>query len=204
MQRGYLPFGREYVGRLPYSESFAITANGSTGLSAIGYTFRNSLYDPRVQVGGHQPLQYDTLSTLYGTYSITQIDYEVTFSNPDADGMMVGLRARSSLNSVVTSGQTIDYLTEMGDSLLRPLNNTGSQVQTFRGSLPVDRVLGVPKSTLRTLYYQEDASGNLPTYQALLEPFAVHTVAEANATCRCTVKLILHFIANNRVSAVQS
>lgn len=203
VQRGYLPFGREYRGRLPYSETFPITA-ADTGLSAIGYTFRNSLYDPRVQLGGHQPLQYDVISALYYTYTVHRIDYEVCFSNPDKDGMLVGLRTRSNLNGVATAGQTIDYLTEMGDSVLMPLNNTGSQMRIFKGTVPVARVLGVPDANMRTQFYQEDAAGNLPTYQALLEPFANYTVAGESATCRCTVKLVFHFIANNRVTAPQS
>jgi len=170
----------------------------------IGYTFRNSLFDPRIQVGGHQPLQYDVFSSLYSRYFVYAVDYTVTFSNPDTDGMRVGLRVRMNTNTVATAGQSMDYLIEMGDSELRPLNNTGSQVVSYRGHLDVPRLMGTTMTNFRTFTFSEDVSGNLPTYQLYIEPFAIGTLSGQTSTCRCEVKLIYHFIAEQRISAPQS
>ncbi len=203
-QMGYLPFGREYFARLPYVENYYASADGTTGLTTVPYVFRgNSLYDPRFETGGHQPLQYDTLAALYERVWVDRADIEVTFSNPSADGVWVGLRCRNSTNSVATGLQSLDYIQELADSMIRPLNNTGTQTVVLRATVEGYKAMGISKAAFENLEYSHVVNTN-PSAGWFIEPFVVNTIAGTEATIRINVKIIYHARFTNRVSAAQS
>lgn len=205
-QVGRLPFGESMEVRLPYVENFAISASGTTGLTTIANTFYgNNMFDPRVQLGGHQPMQYDTLSTLFWRYRVHDIECCITFSNPLYDGMWVGYRVRSNANSVATAGQTIDYIQEMSSSEIAPLNNTGSQRQVFRFKFNIAKFLGVSQIQSGDVNYTGSFNGSVvPLAFPIIEPFALHTVSGEDSTVRCNVELIYHALCSDRLTVAQS
>lgn len=203
-QQGYLPFGREYCARLPYVENYYGTGDGTTGLTAVPYVFRgNSLYDPRYETGGHQPFQYDVLAALYERVWVDRVDMEVTFSNPSADGLWVGVRCRNSTNSVSTGLLTLDYIQELADSMIRPLNNSGSQTVVLRATVDSYKAMGISKAAYENLEYSHVNNAN-PGAGWFVEPFVVNTISGTEATVRINVKLIYHARFTNRISAAQS
>ena len=205
VQRGYLPFGVQYFAKLPYVENSYITANGSTALSAIGYTYRaNELFDPRVQVGGHQPMQYDIIAPVYERVWVHGCAVELTFSNPLRDGMYVGYRVRPSTNNVVTVGRDLEYMQEMRDSAIRPLNNTGSQKTTFKFYVSNHKVFGITKAQYANIEYSHVTNQNAGVH-IFIEPFAFHTVAgETSIPVRFNIKITYYAQFTNAITAPQS
>lgn len=205
IQRGYLPFGTAYFAKLPYVENSYIEANGTTGLSSVGYTYAaNNAYDPRYQTGGHQPLQYDILASHYERVWVWGCAVELTFSNPAYDGMWVGYRCRGNTNPIATTGQSLEHLQEMRESAIRPLNNTGSQKTTFKFWISNPRLLGITKAQYNNLEYSHTTGGN-PAVFNLIEPFAVHTVTgETVAPVRYNIKMTYYCQFTNPMSELQN
>lgn len=144
MQRTRLPFPAVYMCRLPYVFDLVLASNGALGVThAFGI---NSARDPDVTGTGHQPYQFDQLEPMYGRYIVYGVKYSITFNNPNADGLYVGLAVRTSTNlSGNPSGQTIDYIKERKLTSLVPLNDTGSQKKTFAGYWANYKIFGVNK-----------------------------------------------------------
>lgn len=206
IQRGILPFGEAYEARLPYVENFAISCSGTSGLTTIGNTFYgNNLYDPRVQLGGHQPMQFDLLALAFRRYRVTAADIELTFSNPYYDGMWCGFRVRSHTNPIATAGQTLEYVQEMQDSVVAPINNTGSQTRVFKFRFRVDEVMGLTGPMSSDLAYTGSCDGaSVPLAWPLIEPFAVHTVAAEDSTIRVNIRIVYHARFYDRQTVAQS
>jgi len=205
VQRGYLPFGPKYLAKLPYVENSYIEANGSAGTTAIGYVYSsNNMYDPRYSLGGHQPLQYDMLAAHYERVWVWGCAIELTFSNPQYDGMWVGYRCRANTNSVATAGQTLEYIQETRDCAVRPLNNTGSQKTTFKFYISNPKLLGIDKKQYSNLEYSHITGGNPAVYN-WIEPFAVHTVGGQDvAAVRYNIKLTYYGQFTNAITENQN
>jgi len=204
-QRGYLPFAREYRAKLPYCEDTFIAADSTTQTSAIGYTYRaNSVFDPRFQVGGHQPLQYDILAQCYERVWVHGAAVTLTFSNPSTDGMWVGYRVRNSTNSVTSAGKTLSYIREMRDSVCEPLNNSGSQVKTFTFYVPCAKVLGLTAAQYSDVQYSETMSAASDP-NPLIEPYALSTSATTlSDTVRFSVKITYYCQFTGSITQTQS
>lgn len=192
VQTGRLPFARGGLYRLPYSESFAISALGTTGLSTVSSTFAlNGPYDPLVQIGGMQPLQWDQVSFMYQKYIVHKAVCTVTFNNPNYDGLLVGIRVRSVNNPVTTSGRTIAEVKEMDNTRSVWVNNTGNQTRSFSFTVRPWDIAGLTKVQYMCDRQDYQAAINTnPSWFCYLEPFALHTVAEETNVVRCTVRII--------------
>ena len=190
IQRGYLPFGRNYFARLPYVENFGISATSpSFNISQIGYTFRlNSMFDPRFQVGGHQPMQYDELMAHYEVCLVHAAKVTLTFFNPTTDGAYVGYRVRTSQNAVATANQDITYIQEMRDSPCRPLAASGTQKKTFTTYVSMHKIFGVTKQQYAANYPTfGHTPGTNPVQDVLLEPYIIATQADCHVQCNISV-----------------
>lgn len=205
VQHGYLPFNVRYNTRLPYVENYAITADGTTGLSAVVNQFSgNSVYDPRYNIGGHQPLQFDQISIAYERVWVWGTKVILTFANPSHDGMYVGYRVRASTNAVTTNGKNIEYIQEMRESKIRAINNSGKQSTTFTFYVNNPKVLGITKTQYSNVDYSELTGGPISPVSTLVEPYAIHTVNGETATVRCNIKLIYYAQFTNPITQGQS
>lgn len=204
IQKGYLPFGREFFARLPYVENFAISANGTLATSNIASTFScNNVFDPRVQVGGHQPLQYDSISLAYERVWVHGCKVEITFNNTTLDGLYVGYRIRANTNAITTDLKNLDYIQEMRESVVSPLNNSGTQTKKFTVYVPNHKILGISKAQYANLEYSHGVNTN-PAVFVYVEPYALHTVVGETAVVRCNVKLTYYCQFTNPVTLPQS
>lgn len=198
MQRqvGRLPFDGIFEARLPYTENFAINASGMAGTTTSQYTFYlNNMYDPRVQVGGHQPMQYDLLASVFNRYLVHDVHVCIQFSNPTADGLYVGYRVRQGSNAVTTTGQTLDYIQEMSNVQVQAVNDTGTQVVTMRFRLNIADLYGLPRLTPlidNSFSGAFDGSYNPSSTRLVhLEPFALST-SGSDIAVRCNVSIEYH------------
>ncbi len=205
-QRGRLPFDGALEARLPYVENFALTASGATALTTTTYTFyANNMYDPRIEVGGHQPMQYDLLALAFSRYFVHDVDVSIQFSNPTIDGMYVGYRVRQYENPVATSGQTLDYIQEMSNVAINGINDTGSQTVTYRFRINIADFMGIPRIGTRVdpTYSGEFDGGFVPTRPIYIEPFALSTSGN-DGSIRCNVTLNYHALCSGLRTVTQS
>lgn len=204
VQKGYLPLGRTYFAKLPYVDNWAINADGTTGTSNVTATYSsNNVYDPLYNTGGHQPLQFDVLAAHYERCWVWGAAVELTFSNPEADGMWVGYRVRSSTNPTTTINRTLSHIQEMRDSAIRPINNSGRQATTFKFYVSNPKVLGVTKTQYSDVDYSHMTIGN-PTIFNWIEPYAIHTVAGQTSSVRANIKLTYYVQFTNPISESQN
>lgn len=204
IQRGYLPLGKEFLARLPYCETFTLTAPYATNVSSTIYTYRtNDIYDPRVEVGGHQPLQFDTLATVYHRVWVWGAKVTMVFTNPSNSGAFVGYRIRQTGDTSTTSGKALDYMMEMRNSVVRPIPNTGKQSVMLNTYINNPRVQGMTKAQYSDINNSHLMTGD-PTNQIYLEPFALTHNASADTTVQCTIKVIYYCQFTQGNTSVQS
>lgn len=189
IQRGYLPIQKEGYFKFPYTESFAITASGTAGTAVVNYQYRiTGPRDPRYNLGGYQPDQWDQISIFYERYWVLGAYITVTFSNPDHDGLLVGFRMRATTDATATHGLYIEDVRSARDTRTGWIMNTDKQYKTFSGYVKPWDLLGTTRAQYMNLVYSSQIS-TVPNPDILIEPFALHTVAEENCTVRCTIKI---------------
>lgn len=196
VQRGYLPFNNSYMARLPYLQDgyIAISAAEATaGTAVVNHTYRmNSLYDPEFTVGGGQPFAYDQLCMFFLRYQVYACKVYVTFYNPLHDGMNVGVRLRVNSNEQTTQGMSLTQLGVERRTILRQINNTGSQRTTISFYIKTRDIFGVNATQYQDLTYSSVVTQNPPSLVPLLEPFALATVAGETSAVRYSAKIIYY------------
>jgi hypothetical protein len=113
------------------------STSGSVGLQ----TFRwNSVFDPDLSGGGHQPLYLDQFTAVYDNYVVTDAWAVIKFVNTSAAPIIVGVNTDDN-----TSGSTnLDTLCEQNHSssaLVPPLSGSQSS-KTFKIKWDYAQVIG--------------------------------------------------------------
>jgi len=203
-QRGYLPFGQRYMCRLPYANnSQVITALGDG--TAAAYNFRiNSMHDPDQTGVGHQPYQWDQINPMYGRYIIYGCKYVVSFTNPTADGIFVGIGARRELDANHDlQNQSISAIREMKLTTLSAMNNTGRQIKRFSGWIGIHQLFGKTKAQLYNDFNFGSAIETNPVNIAQLQVFVVDPSGLA-ASVQFTLKLTFYAQLSDYKTPAQS
>jgi len=79
------PFPPEMWRELTWCQSVQLSAAGAGGASVLGgqYSFRlNSLFDPDITGGAHQPYGYDQMKVLYDKYIVDATEVELIIQAP--------------------------------------------------------------------------------------------------------------------------
>lgn len=192
VQRGYLPFNQSYMARLPfaYDDVISVSAEAATaGTALYNHTYRlNSVFDPMVQTASRAPLQYDVLAAVFKAYTVYAVKVDVNFYNPTLDGMNVGLRVRLP-SAPDTSGMYIADLREQPRTILKQLNNTGSQSTRTSFYIRVRDIFGVTATQYQDGFYSAAVTSNPAAPTPTLEPFAISTIANGAATVRYNLRM---------------
>lgn len=147
IQRGMYPFQPAYFVKLVYGVNVTITTAGSSALSTNSLLRMNSLFDPEQTGVGHQPFMYDSLTAIYNRYQVYGASYKLTFTDPNQDGLLMGVSARDAANTTASmSGKSVDYIVERRLTNMKSVNNTGSQKAFFNGYVNIQQVLGVTRA----------------------------------------------------------
>lgn len=196
VQRGYLPFGQSYSVHLPYVHGPQRIGAVSATTNAVAYNFRlNSLFDPDETGTGHQPYQYDQIAPLYARYIVYSCSYVVTFFDPSADGIYVGVKARRTADTPAdASGKTLSFLKETKLVSAYPLNNTGSQKKVIKGTINLAKLFGITSAQYSAAAVQDDygalTSAN-PYFGAQLQVFLIDSNGN-DQTVAFDIKLTYH------------
>lgn len=180
------------MARLPFAfdDVISVSAEAATaGTAMYNTTYRlNSAYDPMVTTGTRQPLQYDILAAIFKAYTVYAVKVDVNFYNPTLDGMNVGIRVRLP-SAPDTSGMYLADLREQPRTIVKQLNNTGSQNTRTSFYIRVRDVFGVTGTQYQDGFYSAATTGNPSAPTPYLEPFAVCTIGATPATVRYSLRM---------------
>lgn len=164
-------------------------STGAAGVYGTEAVFRlGSLFDPDFATGGHQPLYYDQLAALYGKYMVHHCDVEITLSNPSADGAVLGIAVQRSNETYTLTGNAVDYAMEHPTVKTMFVNNTGSQVLTWRKRLPNHMVEGL---TQRQYLSSVDEYGAAVTANPSFSPYVRFGLASSNGDSGVTANVLV-------------
>lgn len=146
MYNNRLPFPRQMITKLNYSENQVISV-GTTGVYGTELIFSlNDLFDPRFTSGGHQPLGRDQLAGLYNRYIVNAVLIHIEFSDPTTVDMInVAVIIESSSNSFALTNNGIEYVNEKPNSWTRNISQTGEQRATFNQYVSCHKLEGVDR-----------------------------------------------------------
>lgn len=139
------PFRPTMSTKLHYTVNLTMSS-GLGGLFGPEHIFRcNSLYDPDYTSGGHQPYGYDQLELLYRKYKVNAVAVNVTYSDPNQDGTLIGFTFQPPGGSATLAGGLPSTIEEQPMSIVRRINNTGKQVGKLKQFFPISTVSGLSK-----------------------------------------------------------
>lgn len=80
--RSLNPIAQRYICKMKYAETI------TTGTSGVIQMSLNSIYDPNITGGGHQPYGHDTFATMYNRYRVISCSYRIV-ANKNNDTLQV-------------------------------------------------------------------------------------------------------------------
>jgi len=171
--------------QLPYVDSLSLSTSNLSSAFGTETSFRlNSLFDPYFSAGGHQPYGFDQITPFYEFYQVTRADITITFSDPSADGVIVGAYLKNYYDSQTLQGATISQAEERPQNWVRNLNNTGSQNVTFTKSVDLAAMTGLTPTQYMSSW---PAYGARVTADPSYTPYLSVAVSDAQATGTKTV-----------------
>ncbi len=143
--------------KLPYYQDFT----DSTGTFAISQQFRmNSLFDPDLTGGGHQPMGFDQWAGLYQSYTVLGAMVSINAVNTSGTAEMI-----ITPNNSTTGASTADEQREMkwSRSFYIPANQ---QVKVFNQYYDIKKLQGI-RDMVGDDQYRTDITTNPGDTQAL-------------------------------------
>lgn len=187
------PVPDKMMTRLNYSEILVMSM--TLGNVLYTYQFRNSIFDPDVTGGGHQPLWRDQLAALYTTYRVHGIKYKFTIANTNVDSLMTGCIKKSSDGVLDTNMNT---LRERRSVQKFVCNHRYVAAKIVKGYMAVGKPHGLSK---KDFMYDEDFEANIggnPTKQSFLELYL--SCVGSGAVAHVQVDLVYYVEFLNRQS----
>lgn len=192
---------------LPYSDQFNLTGATLSAVYGTERAFRlNSMFDPDFTSTGHQPFGYDQITPFYARYLVDKVEVDITFSDPQGDGLYVGVFAKNFNDPATLTGASISQAMERPTVFQAPLNNTGSQTVKFRRIFKIHELMGLTKQQYESAWSQTSA---LVSANPSVVPYLSMAVADANASspalvCKATIELKMHCVFFDRLMPAQS
>jgi hypothetical protein len=191
---------------LAYTDELTLSTTNNLPTFGSAIAFRlNSLYDPYFAAGGHQPYGYDQITPFYSRYLVHGCDVECEFSDPAVDGLIVGTFIKNYYDSQSLSGSTINLVSEFPEAWSKALNNTGSQVATYRRYVDIAKQMGLTRAQLDAQWTTcgaiTTADPSIPLY---FEVAVAAPASPATTTVTVRVRLRFHCIFSARVMVATS
>jgi hypothetical protein len=195
------PFPPQVKRTLKYASTHTLATDATTG--AFGPEQRyslNSLYDPDVSGGGHQPYGFDQLFALYSKYRVDRVSWKITFTTPGATADMIcgsAITPVSSGSSLAT--KLIYYVAEWPNTNTAHLSSSGARVAYITGTIDLWDLVGVSKER-----YQTDdifcAANNASPSQVAYINYAVGSYSGSTSqACSTLIELSYEAVAYERI-----
>jgi len=170
------PFQQSLFTKMRYCESFVCTTDVISGLSIGPLRLSlTSIWDPNLQVGGHQPYGRDEIAAVYKSYTTYGVRIIITsdcsnITTGANGGACLCLRLTSSISqSVSMAGQTIEDFREKAGCLVWDGEQSGAKLDL--GYMSIADIEGVDKAKVMNDNVYAAAVVNSPLLQPELQLF---------------------------------
>jgi hypothetical protein len=106
----------------------------------------NNIYQPRVSGALQRAQGWNYLSGIYGKYKVYGAKVNITFSNPSQDGLVCAIRPAQHDNTDYVSLETVSAAGQKRWTVLKPINDSGSQVSRYSRYFDIGAMQGLTKS----------------------------------------------------------
>lgn len=176
-----LGFPDRMITKLEYRTSHTNTSTGGA-TDYVDYNL-NSVYDPEVALGGHQPLWTDQYATLYNKYRVFRAKYELKIVAVNAGGVPARYVTLSSAQAPGALPATIQQAWEQNRTGNRLLPPGPDKITTIRGNI------GLPKLQGQTVVEFKGDDGNDALLSANpLNPAILRVMMESTNTSSSEVQ----------------
>jgi len=189
-------FPRRLITRMKYSDVKDIAVSAGSGMTVQIFNL-NSLYDPDVSSGGHQPYLFDETMALYSRYRVYRCAWHISIPSPPTVTEPVSISVAPTNGTYNPVGSPQSELAERPLTVTRSFS-AGAPALTFRGSSYLPKLNGVKPSEYKT---DDRYEGTASTSPAETMQLLIGCSSEASCTLRATCTLIYYaeFIDPNTV-----
>lgn len=185
VQRTLFPI--EYRGTLVYSGYLALTP--SAGAVSDQVYRLNSIYDPDYSGTGITVMGYTQVNALYQRYRVLSAKATVQWDNLSSDPATAFLVA--SPNPTISAN--INYIQSQRISWTSPISGKGGPTKSHVVSLPIHKVFGVPALQVKTEHDFAASLGANPANSVYLHAGIYQNGASAG-NCNLFVKIEYHVV----------
>lgn len=199
VNKALAPVPQRWLSSMKYSDTFNLDTNGSTSVGT--YRFRlNSIYDPNLSGGGHQPYGRDTFASLYNRYRVYKCDYVINVASSNAFTVKVAALPSNEADTVTT---TTEALEKPRCRWIVQAPNAPSVA--LKGSVYLPSLYGRTKSQMMADDRYQSAMDASPSESAILNIFGglIGDAAVSNQIS-CTVTLTYHYEMFDPIVLAQS
>lgn len=199
------PMPNSYRCIMTYADSYSLSTLISSKNFAAAHWFRlQSIYDPDFTSGGHSPYGYSMMAGIYSKYKVVGTKVIITFNDPSADGVLVGVKM-TTVNDPSDLTGTFSVLAEQPQTWINAINNTGSQVITFSKYFPSYMALGVTKLQWNAnIGEYTSLFGSNPAQSGHIRIAIASQPGAGILTCNVNFRLEYHVILYDRKVQAQS
>jgi len=128
------------------------------------YIFRlNSIYDPDLSGGGHQPMGFDQLAALYNRYQVKSVKVKIV-GHKETDNVVGVMAFQANNDATSKAAYPISQIKEQPNTTVRYSNfyNTNDKPCTITKTYDLAKVTGVSKTKYMTDDRYQSAFNNNP------------------------------------------
>lgn len=192
------PWPLTFYTKLTYAEAYVSTQSSVGGITGnpLEYSL-NSLFDPNISGGGHQPYGFDQLTPMYSAYRVIGCSIQITCDWTDANPRtQLVWKIRPSSNPAVFAG----YMKQ--DFMERPMcgiiyhvpNANGERTVVDLGYFPINEVEGISKAEAMAQINYGSGVTTGPVLQPRVQLGCVSESGENSVYARFSIRLTYHSI----------
>lgn len=195
------PIPDRFITKMRYSSLHALVTGGA---GPVTHQYRiNSIYDPDLSGGGHQPLGHDQLQTLYLRYVVRGMSYHITFTNQsttDYADLAVVFHPNTSMASAMSTALESTYCRR---SVVGP--ETGSRnITTMKGYVSVAKVRGISRNKVTNENDYNALFGANPIITPCMTIYVENQNVAAAIQVNVRVDLVYYVSLYDRIALSQS
>lgn len=136
-----------------YSQTISMTAFATNQTVERAFAL-NGLAAVDLTIAGGNPWRWGTITTIYQQYLVLRTRFCVQYSDPNQDGVIVGVALRGPTTNAITPGEV---MTRPGTTY-STISNSGEQFATFKGDIMMPQAMGV-----EMMHYRADYGAGIAT-----------------------------------------
>lgn len=204
------PFPIQYNTKFVYCSDQTLNSNLVQRVTGVLYEWRlNSPFDP--DYTSVAPIASNTTAYAYGElltatgpytrYKVNGVKIDITWYDPEIDGMAVVSHIKSNADGFAIAAQDIQYLERAPMTVVSRMNDSGSQKKHYTQYFPLSQLCGLNKLQYNADDNQATAAYNAnPVFEPRLQLCVANNADNAQHYVRVRVKLTYYTTCYGRYS----